>query len=178
MIVNKRQLSDILGVTEETLTQWAKQGMPVVLKRRGSAGNQYESTAVLSWLDAKRQSDSPPTDYETERTRKVKLEADILALQKSQLEGRLIPSEKVEEAWTATMAVFRARMMAMPSILAPALVGLETFIDAETLVRDAIYSALHELSRSDLAAGIAEELDGGDSSRRATAETDDQPVGG
>lgn len=177
MIVNKRQLSDILGVTEETLTQWAKQGMPVVLKRRGSAGNQYESTAVLSWLDAKKQSDSPPTDWDTERTRKVKLEADILALQKSQLEGRLIPAEKVEEAWTATMAVFRARMLAMPSILAPALIGLETFIDAETLLRESINNALHELSRSDLAAGIAEELDGGDSDRESAPGPDDQPMG-
>ena len=176
MIVNKRQLADIMGCTEETLSQWEKQGMPVLLKRRGCAGNQYETAAVIGWRDARGQSDAPPTDYETERTRKVKIEADILSLEKAQLEGRLIPADKAEQAWTKLVAAFRARMLAVPSKCAPLVAGL-SFIDAERVMADAVSDALRELSDGELADGIADEFAADDERDAPAAEPDGQPVG-
>ena len=177
MIVNKRQLADILGTTEETLTQWAKQGMPILLKRLGREGNQYETAAVISWLDARHKSDDPPTDYETERTRKVKLEADILALEKAQLEGHLIPSEKVEASWIGMISAFRAKMIAIPYKYAPLVAG-KSFIEVETLLTDAIHAALEELyNDDDVGNCIKSDLESGTQSDQAATEADGERVG-
>lgn len=177
MIVNKRKLADIIGCTEETLSNWQKQGMPILLKRIGREGNEYETSAVISWLDARRQSDAPPTDYDTERTRKVKLEADILGLEKSQLEGKLIPAEKVEQAWIAMASAFRAKILSIPSKYAPQLTGLLSFIEIERILNDAIYAALTELSDASMAEGIAVQFDEDHRNTEAAAEPHSQPVG-
>lgn len=176
MIVNKRQLADIMGCTEETLSQWTKQGMPVLLQRRGVAGNQYETAAVIAWRDARNQSDSPPTDYETERTRKVKIEADILALEKAQLEGRLIPVEIVEQSWLRMAVAFRAKMLSIPSKCAPRVCGL-SFIEAETILTDAINDALSTLANAELADSIANQFEDCGPCGETTAKPDDQSMG-
>lgn len=177
MIVNKRKLAEIVGCTEETLTQWQKQGMPILLSRLGREGNQYETTAVLSWLEARRQSDAPPTDYDTERTRKVKLEADILALQKAQLEGRLIPADKAEQAWAALVAAFRSRMLSIPSKCAPPIAGLESFIEVERLLSDAIHDALAELADSDLATRVTDQFSDAVECSSTANQADSEPMG-
>lgn len=176
MIVNKRQLADVMGCTEETLSQWEKQGMPVQLKRKGCAGNQYETAAIIGWRDARNQSDAPPTDYETERTRKVKLEADILALEKAQLEGRLIPADKAESAWISLVSAFRAKMLAIPSKCAPLVVGI-SYLDAESLLSDAIHNALSDLATGELADGIADQFTTDDEREPPAAEADREPMG-
>lgn len=48
MKANKRQLAEIFGIAEETITQWAKSGCPVELQRRGSAGNVYDTGQVFA----------------------------------------------------------------------------------------------------------------------------------
>lgn len=176
MIVNKRQLADIMGCTEETLSQWTKQGMPVLLQRLGKAGNQYETAAVISWREARNQSDSPPTDYETERTRKVKIEADILAFEKAKLEGKLIPAETVELAWTRMAVEFRAKMLSIPTKCAPLVSGL-SFIEVETVLTDAINDALSALANNDLADSIANQFEDCDARSETATEADRQPVG-
>ena len=51
MLVNKRQLSEILGVSERSLTDWQKEGLPVAsyADNRGQA-NEYESSEVIRWM--------------------------------------------------------------------------------------------------------------------------------
>lgn len=170
MIVNKRQLADIFGVAEETLTQWQKQGMPILLQRKGQQGNQYETKAVIEWINARRASDEPPTDYDTERTRKVKLEADILALEKAKIEGKLIPADKAETAWVKLTSAFRAKLLSIPNKYAPILAAQTGFIEIEQTLNDAIYRALNELSDSDLAERITDQFDEAGSDPSASTE--------
>lgn len=171
MIVNKKTLAEFLGVTEETLTQWQNQGMPILLKRLGRSGSQYDTKAVIDWMEATRNSDSPPTDYNTERTRKVKLEADILSLEKAQLQGRLIPAEKAEQAWSTMAAAFRAKMLSIPSRCAIQIIGLSV-IESEKILRDLINEALAELSESDLADRITESFEYSAENSTATSDID------
>jgi phage terminase Nu1 subunit (DNA packaging protein) len=177
MIVNKRQLADILGCTEETLSQWGKQGMPILLQRLGREGNQYDSAAVIAWREARALSDQPVTDYDTERTRKVKIEADILGIQKAQIEGRMIPSEKVEAAWVSLVSAFRARMLAIPSRCAPIIAGLGSYVEVENTLTDVIHEALTELSNGQLGDSIAGEFEPSGGSGEAAAEADSIPMG-
>ena len=50
MEVNKKQLSDIFGVSIRTIQNWQDQGMPFV--RGGGKGNEvlYDSAAVIKWF--------------------------------------------------------------------------------------------------------------------------------
>lgn len=177
MIVNKRQLADILGVSEESLTQWGKQGMPILLQQKGSAGNQYDTAAVIAWREARAMSDQPVTDYDTERTRKVKIEADILGIQKAQIEGRMIPSEKVEAAWVSLVSAFRSRMLALPSRCAPIVAGMGSYIEIERALTDNIHEALMELSNGQLAERIASEFNEGIGDSEAATEANSIPMG-
>lgn len=52
--VNKRELSEILGVSERTLTEWQRDGMPVV-EFADTLGreNTYDTEAVIRWWIAR-----------------------------------------------------------------------------------------------------------------------------
>lgn len=117
-------------------------------------------------------------DFAAERTRKTRLEADILELEKAQLEGQLIPVDEVQSAWGRLAAAFRARMLALPTKTAPLVVAAESFIAAEKILTDAIHDALNELSGPELARRAAGQFDAGDDGGSTTAGADGQPVGG
>lgn len=176
MHTNKRELANILGVTEETLTQWQKQGMPIVKAGKGRGGSVYDTVAVLAWKSARDQSDQPITDFETERTRKVKLEADKLALEVAEKRGDLIPAEQVESAVADMVAAFRARILSIPSKLAGPIAATIDTRETEALLTDAIHEALHELSDYAPSAETGHP-DGGPSGGPAT-EADDLSMGG
>ena len=54
MIVNKTQLAQIIGRSEEWLTQAQKQSdFPVLQKGRGRAGSRYETADVIDWMNRK-----------------------------------------------------------------------------------------------------------------------------
>ncbi|HIE9760037.1 TPA: terminase small subunit [Klebsiella variicola subsp. variicola] len=64
MEVNKKQLSDIFGVSVRTIQNWQDQGMPVV--RGGGKGNEvlYDSAAAIKWFAER------DADIENEKLRK------------------------------------------------------------------------------------------------------------
>ena len=69
MEANKRQLAEIFGISEETITQWVKAGCPVELQRRGAAGNVYETSKVLAWPVGRSDAVSGALDPAQERAR-------------------------------------------------------------------------------------------------------------
>lgn len=64
MEVNKKQLSDIFGVSVRTIQNWQDQGMPVV--RGGGKGNEvlYDSATAIKWFAER------DADIENEKLRK------------------------------------------------------------------------------------------------------------
>ncbi len=77
--VNKRGLSEILGVSERTLTEWQKEGMPIMASAelRGQE-NQYDTEAVVKWYVqrelARAQVMSPRDELDRVRTEREKLQ--------------------------------------------------------------------------------------------------------
>lgn len=48
--VNKRELSEILGISERSLTEWQREGMPIVaLGEERGLENTYDTEAVIRW---------------------------------------------------------------------------------------------------------------------------------
>lgn len=49
MIVNKSGIAAVFGVSTQAITNWQKEGMPVVEVRRGSDGSKYDTAMCIQW---------------------------------------------------------------------------------------------------------------------------------
>lgn len=52
--VQKKELADILGVTEKTLTTWQKNGMPIEVQGGRGQRNTYDTESVIEWVCTQR----------------------------------------------------------------------------------------------------------------------------
>lgn len=52
--VNKKQLSAILGMTEKTLSEWQKSGMPIEIEGGRGRSNFYDTAKVIDWIVTRR----------------------------------------------------------------------------------------------------------------------------
>lgn len=112
MEVNKKQLSDIFGVSVRTIQNWQDQGMPVA--RGGGKGNEvlYDSAAAIEWrstqdatieneklrkeVEALRlaaESDLQPGTLDYERYRLTRSQADAQELKNQISEHKVIDTE-------------------------------------------------------------------------------------
>lgn len=94
MIVNKTRLSEILGYTHKTLTEWQKEGMPIA-HQADSKGfeNQYETADVIQWVIDRaisKQDQVSAREYK-DRMQGRKLEIDI-----EEKLNRLVSVEAIE----------------------------------------------------------------------------------
>lgn len=116
-------------------------------------------------------------DLTAERARKAKEEADKLEMQNAQMRGELLARDDVTAAVVGAFARVRARLIGVPSKVAPVVVSMEAPAEAEAAIRGAVYEALKELadtSVSDLCGndgGMVEDTG-------AAAGPDGEPMGG
>lgn len=90
-------------------------------------------------------------DLNEERARKAKEEADRLEMQNALLRGELLQREDVNTAVVGAFARVRARMIGVPSKVAPLVAAVENPAEVEGTIRKAIYEALKELSDTSVA---------------------------
>lgn len=52
--VQKKELADVLGVTEKTLTTWQKNGLPIEVQGGRGQRNTYDTESVINWMITQR----------------------------------------------------------------------------------------------------------------------------
>ena len=52
--VQKKELAEILGVSEKTLTTWQKNGMPIEIQGGRGQSNTYDTEDVINWMVTQR----------------------------------------------------------------------------------------------------------------------------
>lgn len=116
-------------------------------------------------------------DLTAERTRKTKEEADALEMKNAQLRGELLAREDVTAAVQGAFARVRARMIGLPTKVAPLVSTLTEPAECEGAIRKAVHDALRELSETSVASLCG---DNGDlvEDPCAAAGSDGEPVGG
>ncbi|HEZ4518627.1 TPA: terminase small subunit [Neisseria meningitidis] len=144
MLVNKRQLSEIVGVSERSLTEWQKEGLPVAsyADNRGQA-NEYESAAVIRWMV---QRELERLNKEKPRDRLDRLKADAIELDLKERTGELAPAALFERAWADHILAARTEFLTLPEQLAielSATAGVEIDPDA---IASHINNALEKLA--------------------------------
>ncbi len=117
------------------------------------------------------------SDVTADRNRLVKAQADKAELECRMLLREVIPVLEVEESWARILKSFQSQILSLPMRLVQIAKAHADQFAAEAAVRALLQDVLTELSydteRGDTGAGKESFED-----RSATAEPEDQPVGG
>ena len=149
-IVTQGELSDILGVTSNTIRAWKGQGLPCISAGRRGQAAKFDTQEVIEWIKNKDAGEGGEVfDYKVEQARLTKLKADNEELLKREKEGSLGNAEDVFVAWSQLLANFRAKILSLPSKLAPELADLDDPREIQGLLKGRLYEALEELQASD-----------------------------
>ena len=157
MLVNKRQLADLLGVSERTLSDWAAETPPPPVAqapaKRGQAAR-YDSAAVVAWIRAReRRLATKAAPARSAREQLDRLRAAEIAQRMRKARGELIPVEKIAPALEREALAARATLLQMQSRLAPvihaAVLGGASVEDVAAMMDDDIRAALTLLSKYD-----------------------------
>ena len=103
-------------------------------------------------------------DIAEEKTRLTKFQADKAELEVNQLEGKLIPAQLVQDTWTDFVANVRAKLLGLPSRIAHQVIALETYPEAEQLIKENINDALSELGQNGIPTEYADRVEQHESS--------------
>jgi len=89
-------------------------------------------------------------DLSQERAKLTKLQAEKATLELEQQCGTLLPLEMVIVAWQGQIANAKARLLALPPKVASQVLGMESYVEVEHVIKDIIYEALDELAGDDV----------------------------
>ncbi len=87
-------------------------------------------------------------DIAEEKTKLTAAQARKAELEVEELEGSLIPSQLVQDTWIDYVANARAKLLALPSRVAHQVITIDTYSEAEELIKDQVHEALDELAQN------------------------------
>ena len=146
MELNKSGLAEALNVSVQSIDAWIRRGCPY--KEQGGRGVSWVFVLadVVAWMDERNTGES--ADLTKERALLAREQRKKATLERKKLEDELVPAELVEMTWSAMIGAMRARMLALPSRMAPVVAGMTNTFDIEAAIRDEVYVALDELADS------------------------------
>ena len=153
MIVNKKQLSDIVGISERSLTDWQKEGLPIQYEGERGEANQYDTTQVIAWMIAR---EIAKQVTETQKDRLARLQGDKLVLDIAREKRILIPVDQIEPTWLTMVSSARAHLLAAPDKLAHLLEATEGIDAKRDLLAETFEEFLRKLSTYEPAESIDE----------------------
>lgn len=115
MKVNQTKLADVMGVSDVTIWEWQKEGMPVAVRGERGQANEYETAEVIRWYTGR---EVKKVQAESPKDRLARLQGDALELELAQKHGTLVPFEQVAPAWNSRCLAGAAFLMGAPSRLA------------------------------------------------------------
>lgn len=115
-VVNKKDLADLIGVTERTLTDWQKEEeFPIILDAERGYENQYDTEAIIKWMIVR---EVRKVSRETQKDRLSRLQGDKLEIELAKENGTLVPANEIEPLWQSRVLSASAFMHSRHSRLA------------------------------------------------------------
>jgi phage terminase Nu1 subunit (DNA packaging protein) len=115
-IVNKAKLAEVHGVSEETLTRWQAEGMPVLDHGARGQSSRYDTGATIRWRIERAIARAGAGDSVRARRDQVAMDREELALEKAK--AQLVPADQVEPIWEARVLATAAFLISRHSRLA------------------------------------------------------------
>lgn len=143
VIVNKRQLADIVGVSERTLTEWQDGGLPIELVGGRGVDNQYETAKVIEWMVQRALAGQKS---ETGRERLDRLQAQKLEMDIAEQAGLLVSTQHIEPMLTDAIVAARGELLALSERLKGKLDALYRINMDPAIVEGEVLVSLKKLS--------------------------------
>lgn len=152
LIVNTKVLASILDVSDRRIRQLVEEGVIDKVKT-----GTYELVPTIRkyilYLKVKNDNSadegSSENNYMLEKTLHEKAKRQIAELDLAQMQGTLHDAKDVEREMTKMLTAFRARMLAIPSKLAPRMAIENDISYIEDMIQKEVYNGLKELSEYD-----------------------------
>ena len=117
-------------------------------------------------------------DYEKERARLTKAQADRTELEANELRGMMVRADWISEEWARTLGAMRMRLLSMPTKAAPRVRGAMTDESAAKMIEAEVLEALGELSDDGLDARTRARQERSKEHLAPASGADGKPVGG
>jgi hypothetical protein len=116
--------------------QWAAETDPSKGKGRQKAGDGEARDTSSSFAEARRQREQAM--------------AGLARLKLREKKAEVLQTSKVMAAWAGEIQRCRARLLAIPTKIAPLMIGVRTVAEAKRIAEEVVHEALGELSQPDL----------------------------
>jgi phage terminase Nu1 subunit (DNA packaging protein) len=177
MRVTRDGLADVVGVTGKTITRWLDEGLPRRVSGAPGHPDEYDTGEVIRWMIARetgaKDEDGNVINFDAERARLTKEQADKTAMQNEVMRGNLLDGRAVAEHWGTVIVNAKTRLLSIPTKAAPMLLGAKTMPQAREIVERFIIEVLNDLASADCHPGAS-----GIAGVDAATEVDGEPVGG
>lgn len=172
MEVNQKELASILGITDRRLRQ-LKTEYGLFSSASGSAHKKYKlELCIPEYIQYKLEDEGKSTkgaDKERQQAEHEAIKKQISQLKLRKLKGQLHEANDVERFLTDMLLAFRGKLIAIPSKIAPLIVGEDDITVITSLLEKEVYEALDQLSEYDPL-----EIDGTESFDELTAQDDEE----
>ena len=155
MLLNKAELSEVLGISERTLTDWQGEEPPMPIKERAlkrGQPNGYDATEVIAWYVQRQTREGR---VETPRDRLARLQSDEVEMRLNERRSLLVSADQVEPMWRDMVDAARAHMRGQLDGLAQLLESVEGVEAKRDRLAEAFDEILNKLSAYDPANNTA-----------------------
>lgn len=150
IIVSSKVIATILGVTTRRVQQMSQEG---IIEKYGTKYKLIPTMQrYIKYLKTSKEAtdnDNHRVDYEAEHARLEKAKREKAELQLALMKGKSHLAADIERELTKMLMSFRARILAMPTKLAPRVAPILDINKVESIIRSEINIALKELSDYD-----------------------------
>ena len=149
MILNRKELAELFGKSEETIRAWTDEGMPILSRSKGRSGSQYVTADCIRWYverEKQRRTGGGQYDYLAERARRAHHLANRTELEAQHAADQLLDAQLIDRAWKERVEMFRRKLLPMAPELARTAMAANSLREVEERTRDVIYRALNEHS--------------------------------
>ena len=175
VICNADAMSHVLQVKAPMMTNYRQRGL-IVQPEHGKYDLVATVRKVLEATKSGANSDEGH-DFQVEKARLTKAQADKAEMEVSELSGDLVQVEDVVDEWQSQLMDMKGKLLSIPSKLATLVADLGNPAEVQELIDDYIREALLELSNYAGERKHTSQPTSGESSPKATTKADDKRMG-
>lgn len=140
-------VADHLDLSQARVNQLLADG--ILSKKRGHGGFDLDHcrTQYIRYLRSRQMGQqNQSASLNDVKIKLVQAQAEKAELEAKELQGKLIPTQEVEEYWIDFVSNCRSKLLALPSKLAHRIEGADTHNEIEDLLEAEVHEALTELA--------------------------------
>ena len=145
---SREDVAYMLDVSTKTIQRMEVDGLPIAKTGSGARPNEYDLRQVVRWWTAREIQKATGGDYNAERTRLTKEQADKEEMANAVRRGDLLEATEVGAAWDDMILAARSKMLALPTRVTPLIQATDgEFHSIKNVIDAGVREALDELSQ-------------------------------